>query len=129
MDGLLVFAFDGFGGPFAIGRDGVVTFDPETAEIAPLTPDMEGWAQALLDDYEMLTGHPLVRAWQIRHRALQPHERLTPPRPFTLGGGFDVENLQASDLGASLIHRARPAAAIRDLPDGATLPGPLPTNA
>lgn len=125
-DGLLVFAFDGFGGPFALDARGVVSFDPETGDTARLARDVEGWARALLADYDVLTGHPLVRLWQQRNRGLRPGERLAPVKPFTLGGAFAPDNLVAADLRASLRERARLARAIRDLPDGAQIRWPLP---
>lgn len=127
-DDLLIFAFDGFGGAFALSGDEVVAFDPETAEREPLGADIEAWARALLDDYRVLTGHPLVAAWQRGNRALAANERLEPLKPFVLGGAFAVENLVAADLETSLRRRGRLAMAIRDAPDGARLSWPMPAE-
>jgi hypothetical protein len=63
-DGLFFFAEDAFGGQFALRDGGVVTFDPETGNIGEMASNLEGWADQLLRDYEMLTGFPLAHAWQ-----------------------------------------------------------------
>jgi hypothetical protein len=118
-DGLLLFAEDLFGGQFAL-RDGeVVTFEPETGEVEALARDLEGWARALLDDYELLTGQPLAHAWQRRHGPLPAGRRLLPKTPFVLGGAYEVENLYPLEAVQGMRLRGDIARQLKDLPDGA----------
>lgn len=117
-DGILCFAEDAFGGQFCIGRDGVVSFDPETGEQEFLATTLEGWARKLLGDYEMLTGHPIAHAWQEMHGPLLTGQRLAPKLPFVFGGEFEVANLWVGDSATQMLARANVAVRIRDLPDG-----------
>jgi hypothetical protein len=119
--GLLFFAEDAFGAQFAISADraGVCTFDPETAAIEWLAPDLEGWAAMVLADFAFLTGHPLAEQWQKQHGALPHTHRLVPKQPFVMGGAFDVDNLSACEADAGMRSRAAIARQIADLPDGA----------
>lgn len=117
--GLFFFAEDVFGAQFALGESGVVTFDPETGNVADMASTLEGWADRLLQDYEMLTGFPLAHAWQQRHGQLAATKRLLPKRPFVLGGEFTLENLYALDAVEGMRLRAELAAQIRTLPEGA----------
>lgn len=91
-DGLTFFAMDVFGGQFAVS-DGIVRFDPETAEREPFAPDIESWARAVLDKYEVLTGHALAHEWQMINGPIPSGWRLVPRQPFVLGGDFEVANL------------------------------------
>ena len=123
--GLLFFAEDAFGGQFAITDGVVVSFEPETGELAHVGDSLLEWAQAILVNYEYMTGHPLAHAWQVRYGALTAGYRLNPRIPFVCGGEYSVENLNAVPSDEGLRQRARLATAIRDLPDGATLSWPL----
>ncbi|MFA9444899.1 SMI1/KNR4 family protein [Egicoccus sp. AB-alg6-2] len=118
---MLCFAEDVFGGQFALTPDGIVAFDPETGAVDHLAATLDEWAQAILDDHAVLTGHPLARAWQTRHGPLPPAQRLVPVVPFVLGGPFDLENLHALDATQGMRLRGELAAQLRDLPDGATV--------
>lgn len=122
---LLFFAEDAFGGQFAIAEGAVVSFDPETGELAHIGDSLVEWAQAILANYEYMTGHPLAHAWQVRHGALRAGYRLNPRTPFVCGGEYSVENLKAVPSDEGLRQRARLARAIRSLPNGATLSWPL----
>ncbi|MFA9430360.1 SMI1/KNR4 family protein [Egicoccus sp. AB-alg2] len=115
----LCFAEDVFGGQFVLLHGEVSTFDPETGARDWLAPDLEGWAEAVLDDYAVLTGHPLAHAWQAQHGPLQAGQRLVPKIPFVLGGEFTVENLHALDAVEGMRRRGALARQLRDLPDGA----------
>ncbi|ARC56134.1 hypothetical protein AS850_03470 [Frondihabitans sp. 762G35] len=124
-DGLVFFAEDVFGGQFAIDDRSVVTFDPETGARSTLATSIEGWAEAVLEDFPLLTGHPLAREWQEQNGALPPGRRLAPVIPFVLGGAFSVDNLRAVADVQGMRERATLTTRIRDLPDGAQLPWPL----
>jgi hypothetical protein len=118
-DGFLFFAEDIFGCQFALKESQVWTFNPETGEAQALASSLDGWARCLAEDYETLTGYPLAHAWQTRHGALAPGNRLVPKIPFVLGGEYNVANLHALDSAKSMLFRASIAVQIRDLPDGA----------
>lgn len=118
---LLFFAEDIFGGQFALSAAGVVSFDPETGDVEQLANDLEGWADRILADYELLTGFPLAHAWQLSHGQLPVTKRLLPKRPFVLGGEFVVENLYALDAVEGMRLRAELATQLRNLPDGASV--------
>jgi hypothetical protein len=116
---LQFFAEDVFGGQFALGPRGVVSFDPETAETTLLAKDIDGWATAVLADYNVLTGYQIAHDWQARNRPLAGGERLVPKIPFVLGGGFTADNVYAMDAVRGMHLRADLARQIKNLPDGA----------
>ncbi|GAA0522425.1 hypothetical protein Ade02nite_81750 [Paractinoplanes deccanensis] len=95
LDGVTFFAEDVFGGQFGLRGDEVVSFDPETGEVEHLAGSLEGWAAEIIEDPEVMTGHPIVREWQATHGPLKPGERLVPVVPFALGGEFAAGNLRA----------------------------------
>lgn len=117
----LFFAEDVFGGQFCIKSDGIYSFDPETGAFEFLAPDIEGWAQTILNDYEVLTGYPLAHAWQQSRGALAAGTRLVPKVPFVTGGEFSTGNLLALESVKAMQLRANLAIQIRDLPDGASI--------
>jgi hypothetical protein len=120
-EGYLFFAEDVFGCQFAIKNETVFSFDPETGESVAIAETLEGWAAALLEDYEVNTGYPLAHDWQLRNGVLLDGLRLVPKRPFVLGGEFSVENLYALDSVKGMRLRAELAVQLRDLPEGATV--------
>ncbi|MFZ5635877.1 MAG: SMI1/KNR4 family protein [Pseudomonadota bacterium] len=117
----LFFAEDIFGGQFCIEEDRVFSFDPETGQLEHLADDLDGWAKAILMDYEVLTGHPLAKSWQVENGRLPEGRRLVPITPFVMGGEFSIGNLRACDAVQGMRLRAEIAAKIRDLPDGASV--------
>jgi hypothetical protein len=117
-DGLVFFAEDAFGGQFAIRGDQVITFDPETASVDVMASSIEGWADQLIRNYDVLTGLPVAHAWQHAHGVLEPGRRLVPKRPFVLGGEYAVTNLYSLDAVDGMRARADLALQIKDLPDG-----------
>jgi hypothetical protein len=120
-DGTWFFAEDVFGCQFAIADEDVVVFDPETGASQRLASDLEGWAAAVLQDYEVLTGYPVGHAWQQAHGPLPAACRLVPTIPFVLGGEFDVANLHAVERVRGMRLRASIAVQLRDLPDDARI--------
>lgn len=114
---LVFFAEDAFGGQFALSDDGVVSFDPETADAEVLSDTLAGWAARILADPELLTGYPLAHEWQERHGALSPGHRLLPKTPFVLGGDFTLDNLYAGDAVEGMRFRGEVAVQLHDLPD------------
>lgn len=117
-EGCLFFAEDVFGGQFCIKDERVYTFDPETGALDYLADDIEGWAKAIISDYEVLTGYPLAHQWQERNGQLPAKKRLLPKIPFVAGGEFVLDNLYLSDVIDGMRFRANIANQIKDLPDG-----------
>ena len=120
-DDCLFFAEDVFGGQFCIKGGKVYTFDPETGALDYLADDIEGWAQAIVSDYEVLTGYPLAHQWQEQNGQLPAKKRLLPKLPFVAGGEFVLDNLYLADAVEGMRFRADIANQIKDLPDGAQI--------
>lgn len=118
-DHLLFFSEDCFGHQFALHGSSVVTFNPETGEIADFASSLEDWAGQILDDYENLTGYPLIHEWQQQHGPIPPDHRLAPSIPFILGGDYSLANLYLAHSVALMRFNASLAVQIKDLPDGA----------
>jgi len=114
----LCFAQDIFGGQFII-EDGIKFFDPETGEHSLFGETLEDWARVILDDYRVLTGHPLAHDWQKINGPLLCRHRLVPLAPFVLGGSYSLDNLFAMEAAKSMRLRGDLARQLRDLPDGA----------
>lgn len=117
----LFFAEDIFGTQFCIHNEKVNTFDPETGEFEYLADSIDGWAKAIIQDYDVLTGYSLAHEWQKNNGALPVNKRLLPKRPFVAGGEFDIGNLYLCDSVEGMKLRASIAKQIRDLPDGAQI--------
>lgn len=117
----LFFAEDIFGGQFCIKDNQIYTFDPETGALDYLADDIEGWAKAIVSDYEVLTGYPLAHQWQKRNGILPAGKRLLPKIPFVVGGEFTLDNLHLADAIEGMRFRAHIANQIKSLPDGAQI--------
>ena len=120
-DELLFFAEDIFGGQFCIKHDGVYLFDPETGKCEKIAPDLEGWADSVLTDYDYLTGYPIAHRWQEKHGIIPPDHRLVPKIPFVAGGQFELSNLRLAEAVEGMKWRGNLARQIKDLPDGAKI--------
>jgi hypothetical protein len=117
-EGMFFFAEDIFGGQFCIYENKIYAFDPETAEIELLAENLQGWASAILEDYDYLTGYPLAHEWQKRSGAIPPGKRLAPKIPFIAGGEYVIDNLYIADPIELMKFRGNIAKQIKDLPDG-----------
>ncbi|MFQ6142198.1 hypothetical protein ACLMNJ_03855 [Streptomyces seoulensis] len=120
-EGCLFFAEDIFGGQFAIKDEVIYSFDPETGEDSPIAESLEDWADAILGDYEFLTGFPVAHEWQSLNGSIEDGLRLIPKRPFVLGGEFSARNMYVLDSVKAMRLRGDLAMQLRDLPDGATV--------
>jgi len=114
----LFFAEDVFGEQFAIRGDGIYRFDPENGTGTLLTNSIEQWAERILEDYHTETGYKLAHEWQMKNGRLDAKNRLTPKKPFILGGEFDIDNLFALDAERAMRLRADISRQIKDLPPG-----------
>lgn len=117
-DGLLFFAEDIFGGQFRLNENGVYLFDPETAACEKIAPDLEGWADCVLTDYDSLTGYQIARQWQEKHGIIPADHRLVAKMPFVAGGKFELSNLRLAEAVEGMKWRGNLACQIKDLPDG-----------
>lgn len=117
----LFFAEDVFGGQFCIYDDKIWSFDPETGEKDLMGDSLDDWAQRVLDDFEVLTGHPIARMWQEVNGPLPEFERLVPRTPFVCNGEFSASNMILMDAERSMYVRGGLAQKIRDLPDGSQI--------
>lgn len=117
-DGCLFFAEDIFGVQFCIKDNQVNTFDPETGALGYLSDGIEGWANAIISNYEVLTGYPLAHQWQKRNGQIPSKKRLLPKIPFVTGGEFALDNLYLADAVEGMKFRAYIANRIKDMPDG-----------
>ena len=120
-DGCVFFAEDVFGGQFCLADEGVYSFDPETGERNFISQTLDQWAEAILDDYEVLTGFPLAHEWQALNGAIPSGKRLLPKLPFVVGGEFRLDNLYLGESVKGMRFRAEMACQIRDMPDGAEI--------
>lgn len=107
-----------FGDQFSIKNKKIYEFDSETGEERFIADSLEDWAQQLLLQYDVMTGHRISKEWQERHRPLRGKERLMPKIPFVLGGSFLIENLFAIDSVKGMKAKGNLAHQIQELPDG-----------
>lgn len=115
-DDLFCFAEDAFGNQFAYsnGFCRFVSFCCETAEIDVLATTLEEFCAKLLGEWDVLTGHSLVREWQIIHGPIRPGHRLCPRVPFVGGGAFsrdnyvDLPDVELMHWNAAIYHRISP---------------------
>lgn len=119
--GCFFFAEDIFGGQFAIRENRIYLFEPETAAPEHVADSLEGWAKALLENYNYLTGYPAAHEWQQVHGALPAGSRLAPKTPFVGGGAFDITNLYIAEPVQLMRFRGMIAQKIKDLPEGARI--------
>lgn len=117
----LFFAEDIFGTQFCIHNEKVKTFDPETGEFEYLAESIDGWANAIIQNYDVLIGYSLAHEWQKNNGVLPENKRLLPKRPFVAGGEFDIDNLYLCGSVEGMKLRASIANQIKDLPDGAQI--------
>jgi hypothetical protein len=118
---LFCFAEDLFGGQFFLTEDGVHTFDAETGDREAIASTLTEWAEKILIDYSVLTGHPLAHQWQKNNGVLRPRQRLMAKRPFVLGGKFEVTNLVALDGVRVMKNLGNLAHQIHTVPDGSPI--------
>ncbi len=114
----LFFAEDAFGGQFCIKNSKIYTFDPETGDLNYLADDIENWAKQIMNDYNVLTGYPLMHQWQTKNGVPPVKMRLIPKIPFVAGGEFLLGNLYLADAVQGMKYRADIANQIKYLPDG-----------
>ncbi|MCC6320602.1 MAG: SMI1/KNR4 family protein [Phycisphaerales bacterium] len=121
MTDWVFFASDLFSIQFALSPAGIFTFDPESTEVVPIAKSLAGWAEWLLSDPDLNTGRSFAWKWARERGPLQPGQRLMPKQLFMLGGGFQVENLDAVDEASHLRVLGPIANALAKIPDGTSV--------
>jgi hypothetical protein len=117
-DNKLFFAENAFGDQFCLFKGEVCSFDAETGETTKIGNTIEEWAQRMIEDYELLTGYPLLHEWQLVHGPVPIGMRLMPKTPFVLGGQFALGNVYAISAISGMKTRGNLARQIKELPDG-----------
>lgn len=120
-EGCTFFAEDVFGDQFCFAEDAIMVFDPETSERTFIASSLDEWADRVLADFEMLTGHRLAQQWQRSFGKLAGRDRLVPKMPFVAGGALELSNLIAMDAAKGMRVRGNLAQQIHDLPDGSPI--------
>lgn len=87
---LYFFAEDIGGRQFALHKDEVHSFDPETGTFETWASGLEGWAARILDDPDDL-GESRVAEWEAEHGPLGPTQRLQPSVPLSFADGAAIE--------------------------------------
>lgn len=111
------YAQDIFGGQYVF-NDSVYYFDPETGDISKFASSLEGWADKILNNFEVSTGQPIAHNWQELNGQIPFKHRLVPLTPFVLGGEYNIENLSVMESVAAMRLRANLALQIHNMPDG-----------
>ena len=117
----IFFAEDVFGEQFSLRNNGVFKFNPETGEIELFAGNLDAWAEKVLENYDLHTGHPLAHEWQKKNGALQKGRRLAPKQPFVLGGEYAISNLTSMSDVELIEFRSQIANQIANLPEGAQI--------
>jgi hypothetical protein len=94
---LYFFADDVVGRQFALHKDEIVTFDPETGLFETFATDLDGWAARVVADPDDL-GEMRAREFEEEHGPLLPHERLQPSVPFMFAEGNPVDFRRMEDI-------------------------------
>lgn len=119
IDGLVFFADDVFGHPFAMGQDDAIfTFDPETEYVERIADDLEAWAAWILQEPAVTLGAGIAGQWQRRFGPIPAGTRLLPATPFMLGGTYELTNFRPIVAVEAMQYRADIATQLRGVPDG-----------
>lgn len=118
LAGILFFAEDAFGHLVGLLDSEVITFDPESGARESVGDGFAGWLKTVADDLDFCTGQSLVKAWAEAHGALPIGSRLSPLKPFVLGGEFEAANLRVLPWDENLGFMASVYSQIKDLPEG-----------
>jgi hypothetical protein len=116
---LYFFAEDIIGRQFALHKEEIWSFDPETGTFESWASDLERWAARILEDPDDL-GESRLTEWQAEHGPLGPSQRLQPSVPLLMAEATEIEWRAMEDL--ELMRRyARLFRETMSLPDGATI--------
>lgn len=116
--GRLYFAEDLFGNLFYLEDNNILFLNLETNESEFIAYGVQQWAEALLKDYNYLTGYSLAHSWQTINREVLTHERLKPKKSFIFGGEYSVINLMIVERLENLKFHSDLVKQIQNIKDG-----------
>lgn len=117
--GVFVFAEDIFGNQFAFLKDGSVVFlNIETTEVMETFQNFKHFLSAISDDIDYYSGFSIAEKWEKSHVKIQLEQRVSPIKPFIIGGGYEVKNLHLLNKEKLFDYTSFIARQIKDLPDG-----------
>ena len=112
------FAEDVIGNQYSIEEEGCFRFDAETAAKEKISSTLDGWADHILREPDLLTGRIMAATWQEEKGLLKARDRLIPLQPFVLGGEFQLANLIQIEAAEGMRRRGPLALQIHDRPEG-----------
>jgi hypothetical protein len=121
IEGIEFFAEDVFGHLFGLKVGVALSFDPESMEMNQLGHGFRGWVEYLVGDLNFATGKSLAAEYLKKNGPLAYGERLSPIKPFVLGGDFELENLRPMPWERNLEWKATIYSKTHNLPDGAQI--------
>lgn len=119
LEGMAFFAEDVFGNAFGMRAGEAFSFDPETGKLEKVGAGFRGWADYLVGDLGYATGGGVAKAFAAANGPIAWDCRLSPIKPFVLGGEFALANLRALPWDKNSELRSEIYRKIKDLPEGA----------
>lgn len=119
LEGVTFFAEDVFGNAFCMRGGDAFSFDPETAKLEKVGAGFGGWANYVVGDLAYATGGGVAKAFAAANGPIPWDSRLSPIKPFVMGGEYALANLRLLAWDKSLQLRSEIYRQIKDLPEGA----------
>jgi|SRR5690606_24936641 len=121
LEGIWFFAEDVFGNLFGLRKGEALFLDPETANLDKVGMGFRGWAEYLVSDLDYATGGGLAKSFADGQGPIPFEQRLSPKKPFLLGGEFSLDNLLPLPWEQNLGLKADLYRQTKDLPEGASI--------
>ena len=119
VDKYYFFAEDVFGNLFGFYENTIVLFSIDSGEIEPIAQSLEDWYGLISSEPQYYTGYEILQGdVSAIIESLKTGHRLGAIFPFTLGGGYNMDNLALLPTIANLEANASICAQIKHLPDG-----------
>jgi hypothetical protein len=121
IDKIKCFGEDLFGNQYIFYSLGVGMLTIENGNIEFISNDFNEWLLKIEEDLDYYTGESLKIIWSSSNEKLEYYERLTPKKPFVLGGKYEIENLYSLDFSSIIGFNSYIAKQIYDMPDGSKI--------
>ena len=119
---VLVFAEDIFGNQFAFLENNKIGFiNIETACIDDTFENFEYFISNFSSSPDYFSGFSIANKWIAKNGEIHPSQRLSPIKPFVIGGSYDLENLHLLEKESLFAYTSFLAKQIKDLPDGTNI--------
>jgi hypothetical protein len=115
------FGEDLFGNQYIFYSLGIGMLTIETGDIEFISNDFNEWLLKIEGDLDYYTGESLKVTWSLSNGQLEYYERLTPKKPFILGGKYEIGNLYNLDFKSIIGFNSEIAKQIYDMPDGSEI--------